>query len=974
VAHGRDPARIERFPRPEERWKELLVSVPQSRRLSVRRLLVSLAAATLSLASLPGTSAAAKTISGRIAGVVADPDGAPQSAARVVLLDAAGATAASGITGPDGRYSIGVAAGRYNLAVLTATGPVQRIARVRDVDVANDTDLDVVVLPPYATLSGTVRNEAGVPLAGAGLQLGPWRARTDADGHFSVQARPGTYSLSIGWGGASAQVDGFSISHDRVQDLTFAARQLTIEGRSTSGEPLAVAAAHVYSPDGCGSECPAGFEFFPGSGEARGSWRSCCLSATVTVLPGDLIVTATPADPAYEQVTAKPVDAPWTNPLTIVMPDAPPGVQQPAKVTWKGVVRHNGAPVAGAELNVGNTRWGDYDEAETDGQGRFELQITPGPQSLSMYAPIGASTTDEDGGTTPGLYLSAGDFDIPTGRTMDINIPTGDFGVTVLDTDGHPAARIGTYGASFTRSLAIFPGAAATATVQNRELTDAAGHATFLMFPETLPTQVGAGGDGNYGWSEVPAGARSATVRLTYTPEVTLTGTVRDARGPLPLVNSPWVSFGGPADPGDPFNGSFIDPAGGYGLTALAGRQTLQISDLPDHEDGSTGHYVATPTLPEEWTISAEIDLPRSRTLDLVIPDAAPASFRAADTNGETRPVHFQMGSTHTVNLGSGLTGTATAFTKEHDSVGPFQHMMFGPANADGIIIFGDDTPQERVYPLSLRVAPGNHYVLALSSDYEGGATTAANPAKSGYWALSSDGTVYNFGAAPMLGNAEAGAVDLEPTPSGQGYWTLNKNGQVRASGDAVTLGSVDAAGLANGEVPASLSATPTGKGYWVFTSRGRAIAFGDAPFLGDMSGTKLNGPVLGSVATPSGRGYYMVASDGGIFAFGDAAFSGSMGGTRLNAPVQSLVPDADGKGYWLVASDGGIFAFEAPFRGSMGATKLNRPVVGMVRYGDGYLMVGADGGIFNFSSLPFAGSLGDKPPASPVVAVAALP
>jgi ligand-binding sensor domain-containing protein len=117
-----------------------------------------------------------------------------------------------------------------------------------------------------------------------------------------------------------------------------------------------------------------------------------------------------------------------------------------------------------------------------------------------------------------------------------------------------------------------------------------------------------------------------------------------------------------------------------------------------------------------------------------------------------------------------------------------------------------------------------------------------------------------------------------------------------------------------------------------------------------------------------------MVASDGGIFAFGDAAFAGSMGGKRLNAPVQSLVPDADGKGYWLVASDGGIFAFDAPFRGSMGGTKLNKPVSGMVRYGDGYLMVGADGGIFNFSTSPFAGSLGDKPPASPVLAVAALP
>jgi hypothetical protein len=253
--------------------------------------------------------------------------------------------------------------------------------------------------------------------------------------------------------------------------------------------------------------------------------------------------------------------------------------------------------------------------------------------------------------------------------------------------------------------------------------------------------------------------------------------------------------------------------------------------------------------------------------------------------------------------------------------------------------------------------------------------TIATKPSStSGYWALASNGSVYRFGDAPSLGNTSAGAVDLESTPTGKGYWTLNRSGVVQPFGDAAKLGDVDTTKLAKDEQPTSLSATPSGRGYWVFTNRGRAIAFGDAAFLGGMSAVKLNGPVLGSVATPSGKGYYMVASDGGIFAFGDAAFAGSMGGKKLNAPVQSLVPDADRKGYWLVASDGGIFAFDAPFRGSMGGTKLNKPVVGMVRYGDGYLMVGADGGIFNFSSLPFAGSLGDKPPASPVVAVAALP
>jgi sugar lactone lactonase YvrE len=249
-----------------------------------------------------------------------------------------------------------------------------------------------------------------------------------------------------------------------------------------------------------------------------------------------------------------------------------------------------------------------------------------------------------------------------------------------------------------------------------------------------------------------------------------------------------------------------------------------------------------------------------------------------------------------------------------------------------------------------------------------------------GYFMAGSDGSVYAFGAAAHRGSGTADTndrseyADIEPAPDRSGYWLVRGSGKVAAFGAALDLGSLPPGRLQPKEQVTSLSATPSGRGYWLFTNRGRAIPFGDAPVLGDVSTVKLNGPVLNSAPTPSGKGYYMVASDGGIFTFGDAAFLGSMGSTKLNAPVQSLVPDSDGTGYWLVASDGGIFAFDAPFKGSLGNVKLNKPVVGMVRYGDGYLMVGADGGIFTFSSSPFAGSLGDKAPAAPVVAVAALP
>jgi Tol biopolymer transport system component len=255
--------------------------------------------------------------------------------------------------------------------------------------------------------------------------------------------------------------------------------------------------------------------------------------------------------------------------------------------------------------------------------------------------------------------------------------------------------------------------------------------------------------------------------------------------------------------------------------------------------------------------------------------------------------------------------------------------------------------------------------------------TAPGGKARSGYWMVGADGRVYNFGEAAHMGDALVApgfeAVDLEPTPSGKGYWVVDSAGVVFAMGDAKLLGVATPARMDREEKVTSLSSTGTGLGYWMFTTKGRVLPFGDAIHYGDMAATRLNGPVLDSIPTASGKGYYMVASDGGIFSFGDAKFHGSMGGKRLNAPVQSLVPDSDGVGYWLVASDGGIFAFDAPFRGSMGSVKLNKPVTGMVRFGNGYLMVGEDGGIFNFSDKQFHGSLGNTPPARPIVSVAAL-
>jgi beta-glucanase (GH16 family) len=153
---------------------------------------------------------------------------------------------------------------------------------------------------------------------------------------------------------------------------------------------------------------------------------------------------------------------------------------------------------------------------------------------------------------------------------------------------------------------------------------------------------------------------------------------------------------------------------------------------------------------------------------------------------------------------------------------------------------------------------------------------------------------------------------------------------------------------------------TPGGDGHWMVDSAGRVATSGAATFMGDMSGVRLNKPVVGMSATASGRGYWLVASDGGIFSFGDARFHGSTGSIALNKPVVGLAGTPTGKGYWLVASDGGIFSFgDARFHGSTGSIDLNQPVVGMTATdeGKGYWLVGRDGGIFAFGDARFLGS-----------------
>jgi serine-aspartate repeat-containing protein C/D/E len=229
-----------------------------------------------------------------------------------------------------------------------------------------------------------------------------------------------------------------------------------------------------------------------------------------------------------------------------------------------------------------------------------------------------------------------------------------------------------------------------------------------------------------------------------------------------------------------------------------------------------------------------------------------------------------------------------------------------------------------------------------------------------GYWMLSDDGEVFEFGTARNYGSMDelvSPAAGIAPTPSGKGYWVATQGGGVNAFGDAVYFGS--AARLDLNEPIIGIEATPSGQGYWLLGADGGVFSYGDAKFVGSTGSMKLNAPVKAMASTGDGLGYWLVASDGGVFAFGTAQFKGSMGGKPLNEPVVGITGTSSGDGYLLVASDGGIFNYGAPFFGSAATLELEAPIIGVKSRGDGlgYWLIGRDGGLFAYGQVPFLGN-----------------
>jgi hypothetical protein len=202
----------------------------------------------------------------------------------------------------------------------------------------------------------------------------------------------------------------------------------------------------------------------------------------------------------------------------------------------------------------------------------------------------------------------------------------------------------------------------------------------------------------------------------------------------------------------------------------------------------------------------------------------------------------------------------------------------------------------------------------------------AATPSGDGYWLVAADGGVFTFGDAEFFGSAGAtgvrDVVGMARTPSGNGYWLATRSGRVFAYGEAPHRGDGRAGVVAilrqstglgytlvGGDGGVVGAAARTAGGHWTVTADGRVAAVDGAAHHGDLTGVRLNAPIVGIAGAPGGGGYWLVGRDGGIFSFGSAEFHGSTGNLRLNQPIVGMA-SSPGTGYWFVAADGGIFTF----------------------------------------------------------------
>ncbi len=309
--------------------------------------------------------------------------------------------------------------------------------------------------------------------------------------------------------------------------------------------------------------------------------------------------------------------------------------------------------------------------------------------------------------------------------------------------------------------------------------------------------------------------------------------------------------------------------AGGSDDPALAACRDSNGSTDPGALDTSTpGTYT--------YAVTATSADGQSGTTSITYTVAAPHGYWLVGSDGGifTFGSAAFHGSTGSLNLDRPVVG----ITPTSDEGG---YWLVG--SDGGVFAFGDagfygSTPGLGLAPAG--AAAGRHLNAPMAG-------VVPSVDDKGYFMVGSDGGVFAFGDArfegscPGIGGCSGSAVAVAPDASGSGYWLVTSTGRIYTFGDAPYFG---APGPQSSAIT-SMVRTPDGGGYWILSANGQVFSYGDAAPLGSVSANESD-PATAIIATADGEGYWVSSALGAVYAFGDAPYDGGMSGTHLNGTI----------------------------------------------------------------------------------------
>jgi hypothetical protein len=678
-------------------------------------------------------------------------------------------------------------------------------------------------------------------------------------------------------------------------------------------------------------------------------------------------------------------------------------------VTLDGTFRYpSGTPIEAENLSL---RDADGTVVEDSDAERSGVQVPAGHYMLHFDAAVEGYTSGFESGDhmSPGLFVDV-PVDLTQDLTFDWTIPVVDFAVHISDPPGQPAVDVWLSSESRNSSLELAPGVIASARLINyivvNSWVERVGH---LQILDGAPPQTVMATDPYELLGQV-APDPSATSATLMLDSPILQGQLVDPRGSEP--GNAWVAFvGGISYPGQFAPWPYGTYNGAYHLQAAPGDRTLYVSNADAYDRADPSERPATATLPGTWSFEAPYQHGTDATVDLTIPDAAPADIvvlGAGDQPVSGVSMEYSAQARSTVDLAPGITASATASDTIGDVAGHFTPMLFGPSTLTFSVEGGPANGP-------LTISPGEHVTVRLdnASNTPGPPQNVTATAGDGKVKVTWDPPEFD-GASPITGytvtasrntsnfkasygpDATSGAI--RSLVNGKTYTVTvaakNANGTGAASAPiTVHLDAVDpppatttTAPPANGDPLGGAGSGDDGPGaaagragYWLLDADGAVYPFGDAATYGDATAKLDASTAAGSAVRavdletmPSMKGYWVLDSSGRVHPFGDAPHLGDVAAGRLSAGEEpaTLSATPSGAGYWVFTNRGRAIAFgDAAVLGDMTGTTLNGPVLDSVATpsGKGYYMVASDGGIFAFGDARFAGSMGGRALNAPV-------